>query len=217
MIRTGNRTVTKLIALEQIAMLPGSDAPELYAEKPELLDNLVAIYNYGTGRMCRDREQVVADCIGNGIHGEKSEYQIETIYNIMLFDDSLTNQSLARLMESLLDNKRQVNNSFYEEYVIKITAQIIRRLHASADRLLFLPLIEKVRVSLYGKNISHSVLSYSRVYLALARYYIGCGGEQNIEQAKRYFICYKDLSANFSQEDKNMGNILDEKEFYKIL
>ena len=134
----GNETITDLVGMEKIELLQGTICGELYKKKETLLTNLTHIYSYGVGREILTTEEVINDFVCNGI---KNEYQIEVIYYIILFDTHTKKESLISLMEFFLIN-HQNNNFFYEEFVIKTIAQIVRRFHVSPERLEFLSLVE---------------------------------------------------------------------------
>lgn len=210
----GNETITDLIGIERMESIQRNISPELKDKKTVLLHNLVRIYNYGVGREFIDIEALIDDFIVNGI---KNEYQIEVIYYIILFDRDIKSASLEKIATFFLSNKKQINNFFYEEFVIKITAQIVRRFHTSGERLRFLPLVDRIYASLKDRNISHSILSYSKVYLSLALYYVECGRKEYVEYAKVCFLHYRNLSTSFSAFDKNLKAIQDEKEFLTTL
>lgn len=149
--------------------------------------------------------------------GIKNEFQIEALYYILLYGVDINETSLEKLIIFFLSNKKQLNNFFYEQSDIKIIAQTIKKLHVSKERLRFLPLIERIHASLSEKDISHSALSYSKIYLSLALYYIECEGEKYMEYAQRCFSRYKDLSAGLVDVERNTGKLQDEKHFYATL
>ncbi len=72
-------------------------------------------------------------------------------------------------------------------------------------------------MALENKNISDSVLSYSRVYLSLAIYYIECYDEQYLELAITCFLHYKNLVASPIRINEISNNTKDEKDFYVAL
>lgn len=145
MVLIGNETITDVVGIERTEVVQGGISPELYEKKILLLRNFVEIYNYGVNGNVRTTEEAIYDFMRNGI---KNEYQIEAIYCIVLFDTTIKSESLMDLTEFFLNNKKQVSNFYYEQFVIKIIAQIVRIFHFSKNRLAFLPLIEKIRLSL---------------------------------------------------------------------
>lgn len=210
----GNETITDLLGIERMEALQGSISPDTHKKRSILIGNLTHIYSYGVNKEFLTTEEAIGDFICNGI---KNEYQIEVIYYIILFDATIKNESLIHLIEFFLRNNKQIDNFFYKEFSIKIIAQITRRFHSSQERLTFFPLVEKIRVSLQEKDISHSILSYSKVYLSLALYYVECEGKEYTEYAKICFLHYKNLNIPLVGIDKNMRNAQDEKDFYTTL
>lgn len=200
--------------VDLISALPDCASSVLPQEKPELIQDLVYIYNYATKRKNHTLEEVINDFTQNGADATENDFPIETIYNLISFADTIPDQSLTALMGVFLDENRKIKSHSYEEYVIKITAQIIRRLHLSNDSSTSSPLIKKIYDSLENKNISHSILNYSKVYLALAVYYIGSGDAAHIGLAKECFIHYKSLSTHLKDDNKNPKNAQDETYFY---
>jgi hypothetical protein len=210
----GNQTIVELMGIERTELMSSNIPTKTSKNKSGLLDNLIHIYNHGREVVFSTREEVIFDFIQGGA---RNEFAIEVIYYIIRFDASVQDDSLVRLMEFFLDkNSTKINNFFYEEFVIKIISQIIRKFHSSSNSLIFLPLLEKVYPFLKEKNISHSVMSYSKVYLSLALYFIGCKNEPQSEDAKRYFFHYKNLSSSLGS-DKNLKNMQDEKVFFTTL
>lgn len=212
-----------LIGNDAIAVLSGICQMEKFQKKiPEIvlnekkthLHNLTTIYNHGIVNKTSTTQEIVDDFVQGGI---KNENQIEVIYYIVLFDNTISLTSLARLINFFLEKNKGVDNFFYEEFAIKIINQIIRKLHTSPGRLSFLPIIEKTYIALENKNISDSVLSYSRVYLSLALYYIECNDEQYLELAITCFLHYKNLIASPIRINEISNNTKDEKDFYVAL
>lgn len=114
-----------------------------------------------------------------------------------------------------LSDESQTHEFFYEQYEggSKIIALIIRKFHPSEEQhIQLLPLVEQVSFSLKEKEVSRSILNYSKVYLSLALFYIGCKGKEYIESAQICFGRYKDLSAGLIGINENF-NVQDEKEF----
>jgi len=123
----------------------------------------------------------------------------------------ITNESLRKLMDFFLTHKIQIQNLFYEESIIKIITQLIKKTTVSGEYTSFLPFIEQIYTSLAVKNISHSVLSYAKIYLSLALSYIKSDDAESIQKAERCFLHYKNLI------DGNTDHIEEEDIFYNIL
>lgn len=171
------------------------------------LRSFVTVYNHGMKKTLETPEEVIDDFVQSGI---QNEYQTESVYNIVLFDDSLSCETLLKLTKFLLEN----SDASYEELIVKITAQTIRRLRAFRENPGISLLVEGIYGPLEAKNISHSVLSYSKVYLALALYLIECTGKEYTDLAEKCFIHYKNLSAHIVSVEKNPKNVRDEQYFY---
>ncbi|MDD5197358.1 MAG: GGDEF domain-containing protein [Candidatus Gracilibacteria bacterium] len=210
----GNNALTELIRIEQIEKLQGSISPELYEEKMKSLKGIIHIYSYAAEKKLETLEEIFMDIDRNGI---KNEFQIEALYYLILYGVDIKETSLEKLMIFFLNNKKQVNNFFYEQSDIKIIAQTIKKFRASKERLRFLPLIKKIHASLKEGEISCSVLTYSRIYLSLALYYIECEGKEYMEYAQMCFSRYRDLSAGLVDTDRNPSKTQDEKYFYATL
>jgi hypothetical protein len=75
----------------------------------------------------------------------------------------------------------------------------------------FLPNITAIYEAIMEKDISHSVLSYAKIYLVLALYFIKFEDEVSVKNAELCFLHYKNLI------DGNTRNIDDEKLFYQML
>ena len=155
-------------------------------------------------------EEIFVDINCNGI---QNEFQIEALHYLILYSDDIKESSLEKLMSFFLSNQNQSNKLFYEKYEewgTKIIALIIRRFRSRIQPLQylqFLPLVEQMYASLKEKEVSHSVLNYSKLYLSLALFYIECSNKEYVENAQICFSRYRDLSAGFTDINKNSNNI----------
>lgn len=212
LVLLGNQTITELVGIERIGALSGSSPEEIQEKNIWFLRTLGHIYNqkqeFNTTR------EVIDDFIQSSIN---NEYQIEVIYYIVLFDTNIPKESLIHLTNFLLSNTKQIKNFFYEEFLIKILAQIIRKFDSFSDYYHYISIVQSIHVAIKERNISHSILSYSKVYLSLALYYIRCKGDAHIESAKMCFLHYKNLNTPIIGIDKNPQNTQDENNFYIAL
>ncbi|OIP54562.1 hypothetical protein AUK10_00630 [Candidatus Gracilibacteria bacterium CG2_30_37_12] len=207
-ILMGNMTATDLRGLQQIEKVEGTLSPEEEKEKLQLIKNIILIYNFGVGKELLTTTEVINDFVNRGID---NEFQIEALHDIILHGMDITNESLRKLMDFFLTHKIQIQNLFYEESIIKIITQLIKKTTVSGEYTSFLPFIEQIYTSLAVKNISHSVLSYAKIYLSLALSYIKSDDAESIQKAERCFLHYKNLI------DGNTDHIEEEDIFYNIL
>lgn len=145
--------------------------------------------------------------------GIENDFQIEALYYLILHTD-IEETVLEKLLMFFLSNDKQINNYLHTQFAIKIIAQIVRRFHVTDDFSRFLPSVEGIRVFLEKKDISpHVVLSYSKIYLSLALFYIKSSSEEYLEKAQTFFLHYRNLIINTNKNSYTE----DEKYFYRIL
>ena len=211
-----NNALRQLISISEIGKIQKYDSPELRAKKMKPLKDIIYIYNYAGNKKLEGIEEIFVDINCNGI---QNEFQIEALHYLILYSDDIKESSLEKLMSFFLSNQNQSNKLFYEKYEewgTKIIALIIRRFRSRIQPLQylqFLPLVEQMYASLKEKEVSHSVLNYSKLYLSLALFYIECSNKEYVENAQICFSRYRDLSAGFTDINKNSNNIWDEKDF----
>lgn len=104
-----------------------------------------------------------------------------------------------------------MSNLFYEESIIKMITHIIRQSCDFQQHDVFLEVVDNVYNALALKDISHSVLSYAKIYLALALYYIQYSDIDSIQRAEKCFLHYSNLI------DGHNKNPQDEALFYRAL
>lgn len=216
-----NRALIKLAKIYQIEKKQSKEkqgcvSSELSKEKLMPMRDIISIYSYATGKQLETMEEIFADILRNGI---ENEFQIESLYYILFYGDNIKGEILEKLMGVFLETNDQDNKLFYEQYEwgIKIVALIMRKFSSAQERFIHsLPLAENIYSSLKGKEVSHSVLNYSKVYLSLALYYIKYKESGHMERAQICFSHYKDLSADFIGMNENLI-LQDEKNFYIAL
>lgn len=195
-------------------MIQGSLSHADNEKKKQLLGNLIYIYNYATKKDFASVEEIFEDLY---IHGIQNEIQIESLYNLILHGIDISEDSLKELLSFFLSSEKQINNFFHEQFTIKIIAQIVRKLCTCSNHSSLLPLIEKVHVFLKEKDVSHTILSYAKIYLSLALFYIKSTDDALIREAQICFLHYKNLSTQANHLPESLHYTQDEKLFYKTL
>ena len=151
-------------------------------------------------------QEVITDFIGQGI---QNDFQIEALYSIVHNCEEISDELIKKLIQHLLDEKSS-DNPFYEEYSIKILASLIRRI-TKINTFGYYETMGKIFLSIRQRNISHSTLSFAKIYLALSLYFLKFEDDVAIKNAELCFLHYKNLI------DGNTRNIDDERLFYQML
>lgn len=208
-------TCIELIWLERIEKIYGSLNKDEEKRKGELLDNLLSIYNSWIGADIESSASAI-DAFVTKDHLE-NEYQIETIYHIVCFDKSLDEMALGPLLYFLI-TKKEFPNALYEQFAIKIVEQIIKVLTKIGTEKMpeIHNYIDQTFLYLQGKNSSNFILGHSRIYTALARYYLEFADKTSIFLAQKAFLHYMNFS---SVKEGDIIHMREEKEkqFYTLL
>jgi|GEM_PF-4799863 len=116
-----------------------------------------------------------------------------------------------------LITKKEFPNALYEQFSIKIIEQIIKILTKSgAEKIPEVQgLIDQTFLYLQSKNSSNFILGHSRIYLALAYYYLELSDETSISFAQKAFLHYMNLSSVSGEE--RVGAHEKEQQFYILL
>lgn len=221
-------TCTELIWLEKIEKIYGELNDEEKQRKTELQGNLLAIYNskieadIENGVLCDfgiDTDiETSASAIDAFVTKDylENEYQIETIYHIVCFDKSLDETILGPLLYFLI-TKKEFPNALYEQFAVKIVEQIIKVLTKIGTKKIpeIHNYIDQTFLYLQGKNSSNFILGHSRIYTALARYYLGFTDKISIFLAQKAFLHYLNLSSE--KEGDIMQMYEKEQQFYTLL
>lgn len=214
-IRDWNIAIAELSWIQKMEQIWEDIPTDIVDRKAKYLSILCDVYSFCAGVTLFDGVSIIEHFVTHDT--KQSHDELEAIYHIIRFDTETSDASLLRLMRFFqwqLDKKSN-KNFLYEELMIKIIAHIIRKLHLSTERMSYMDSIESIRTSLEGKNISHSILSYSRVYLALALCYID--SEDTQEHGQNAFIHYQNLTTRDPILNKDIILSPDEYHFYKTL
>lgn len=171
------------------------------------MDSMIGIYNNSTEHHFTSTQEVIDDFRKDKA---QNDFQIEALYSIVHYTNELSDKLMRDLIEHFLQEK-QSYNPFYEEYSIKILTSLIRRITKIDASKLYASAMENIFSFIAQRNISHSTLSYAKVYLALGLYYIKYEDRAAIKAAQVCFLHYKDLN------NGNKYNTQDEEYFYKKL
>lgn len=205
----GNTVNRWLQTLRYITSRYGKDAlsTEQQQEWKDLMDSMIGIYNNSTEHHFTSTQEVIDDFRKDKA---QNDFQIEALYSIVHYTNELSDKLMRDLIEHFLQEK-QSYNPFYEEYSIKILTSLIRRITKIDASKLYASAMENIFSFIAQRNISHSTLSYAKVYLALGLYYIKYEDRAAIKAAQVCFLHYKDLN------NGNKYNTQDEEYFYKKL
>lgn len=208
-ILLGNTTIADFRGMEQIKIMEGDISREEKQEQLRLIDNVIHIYNYGVKKNLLTITEIIDDFV---MYGILNEIQVESIYYIISYWDNIQDESLKKLMEFFLKKDNQIDNIFYEKLMIKITASVINKVNALKNYDSFLSFIENIFSFIENKDISQYILSYSKIYLSLALYYISYKEGIFEKKAETCFLHYNNLTNGTNNKD-----IVDEKRFYQAL
>lgn len=159
--------------------------------KSELLDNFLNLYNYNDNIIFSNNiNDNIKLILNDFIAWDKNynEFQIESIHHILLFSDSIELTKLIEITNTLI-NVWKYNNYNFEFFKLITISVIIDRLDSAdvLDSPLIKIFLDKV-VKYVEENIIASQLlnSYSKIYLALSKFYSKSWNIDDLNNSKKY-------------------------------
>jgi len=174
--------------------------------KIHLLDNYLYIYNNsGTKTIEGSYKKIIDEFVHHNI---LSSSTLMLIHNIVLFDDTLTQNEFEYLLKTLL-SMPQLHNDYYEFFKLKIIDRIIhlyKDLGFGVDGNVYIK--EIVKYIEQNKVASHLIGMYSKIYLSLALYYSSSVEIKYLKLSKEYYSLFLSIDnyTLLNSEYKNIDN-----------
>lgn len=164
--------------------------------KTKLLNSLVYSYKCDDTHinMSLSHKEIIQNFIIDGEH--YNDNNLETIHNILLFDEYIEEYQYLSIADILLDSK-VIKNDYYEFFKLNILDSILNKIIETHSKRNIEPFIKKLILYIKkNKKDSYLISSFSKLYLSLALYYSNTATKESRLKAKKFHSMFIDINGS---------------------